>query len=201
MLLVMAVNRYLKVCRLNGHQLTGQTRNIVLLFVLAISIITTLPMRFLMGRLEGSAEYNGIEINVTSCGVIKDRFGTYAKLYFLLEFSLILLVMIFTVALYIPIDITIYNRFNSIRNSKQTTKGLAMTTSKLSEDVADVDKSSDTKARSTPNYTEAQQNVLDSSIIRKKNTYRRRVRHNFTSMFVTIVIFYIISTFPHLYCL
>ena len=104
--------------------------------------------------------------------------------------------MIFTVALYIPIGITIYNRFNSIRNSKRTTKGLAMTTLKLSEDVADVDKSSETKATSTPNYTEAQKNVLDSSISRKKNTYRRRVRHNFTSMFVTIVIFYIIFYLP-----
>ncbi|XP_065928628.1 neuropeptide receptor npr-1-like [Magallana gigas] len=196
MLLVIAVNRYLKVCRTNGHQLTGRTRKIVLLFVLTISIITKLPMLFLMGRIEGSVEYNGIEINVTSCGVIKDRFGTYAKLYFFSEYTLIFLIMIFTVALYILIGITIYNRFNSIRSSKPTTKGLAMSTSILSEDVGGVDKSSETKATSTPNYTEALQNVLDSSISRKKNSHRRRVRHNFTSMFVTIVIFYIMSYLP-----
>lgn len=82
MLLVIAVNRYLKVCQTNGHQLTGRTRKIVLLFVLAILIITSLPMLFLIGRLEGSVEYNGIEINVTSCGVIKDRFWYKCKTLF-----------------------------------------------------------------------------------------------------------------------
>lgn len=196
MLLVIAVNRYLKVCRPNGYQLTGRKRKFALLFVLAISIITTIPLLYFMGRLKGSVEHRGMEINVTSCGVKKDRFGTYSKLYFFLELLLSLLVMIFTVALYIPIGITIYNRFHSIRNSKRVKKLLGITTSEESEDDDGADVSSETRATITPNYTEALQNVLDSSISRKKNSHRRRVRHNFTSMFVTIVIFYVMSYLP-----
>lgn len=196
MLLVIAVNRYLKVCRPNGYQLTGKKRKIALLFVLAISFITTLPLLYFMGRLEGSVENNGVEINVTSCGLMKDRSNAYSKLYFFLELFLSLLIMIFTVALYIPIGITIYNRFKSVRNSKRVKMLLGITTSEVSADDGGADTSSETMATSSPHYTEALQNVLDSSISRKKNSHRRRVRHNFTSMFVTIVIFYVISYLP-----
>lgn len=195
MLFVIAVNRYLKICRPNGHQLIGRKRKNALLIVFAVSTITSLPLTYFMGRLEGSVEHNGVEINVTTCGV-KDRLGTGSKLYFFLELSLNLLLMVSTVALYIPIGITIYNRFHSIRNSKRIRKLLGITSSEKSEDDDGVDTSSKTKAKSTLDYTEALQNVVDSSVSRGTNFHRRRVRHNFTTMFVTIVIFYLMSYLP-----
>ena len=195
MLLVIAINRYLKVCRPNGVQMAGRKRVGALLIVFVLSILTTLPLLYFMGQVNGYVVYNERRVNVTTCGLMTKRNDGAAKLYFFIEFSLSLIIMICTVALYVPIGISIYKRFRSIRNSKRIRILLGITTSEVSEDAVS-DSSTEARRVSSPQYKETLQQVLDTSVCQRKNSRRRRVRHNFTSMFVTIVLFYVLSYVP-----
>lgn len=197
LLLVIAINRYLKVCRPAKRQMTMKIRRIAILCCVLGSVIMALPLLHFMGPIKGSVNLKDIEINVTSCGVQEEHVGISSHLYFLSVLLLSFINMVCTVALYIPIGITIYKRFDSIRNSERIRKLLGPTNQELSC-VEQSDSTSETKKGVISNYKHSLQNVLDTSVCRKKNSHRRRVRHNFTSMFITIVVFYVISYLPTL---
>ncbi|XP_062582162.1 uncharacterized protein LOC134243943 [Saccostrea cucullata] len=195
MLLVIAINRYLKVCRPNSTQMTSSKRKLALGCTVLLSTAITLPLFHFMGPIEGSLDINNATINVTTCGVKKELAGVSSRIYFFFELLLSLINMILTVALYIPIGITIYQKFHSIRNSKRVKKLLGITNSEMS-DVGTSDDTSETTKVNNVNYKDALQNVLDTSVCERKNSHRRRIRHNFTSMFVTIVLVYVLSYLP-----
>ncbi|XP_056014677.1 cholecystokinin receptor-like [Ostrea edulis] len=197
MLFVIAIYRYLKVCRPDGRQMTMNKRRIALLCSVLGSIILSLPLLHFMGQIRGSVNLKNMDINVTSCGLKKERVGPFSNLYFLSGLVLSFINMVCTVALYIPIGLTIYKRFDSIRNSKRIRKLLGPTNSDLSDDRQS-DSTSESRKEANLKYRHSLQNVLDTSVCKKKNSHRRRVRHNFTSMFITIVVFYVISYLPTL---
>jgi hypothetical protein len=197
MLLVIAVYRYLKVCRPDGRQMTITKRRIALFSCVLGSVVMSSPLLYFMGQITGSVNLKSMDVNVTTCGLRRDRVGIFSNLYFLSELGLSFVNMFCTVALYIPIGLTIYKRFDSIRNSKRIRKLLGPTISDLSDDVQS-ENTSEGRNEVKSNYKCDLQNVLDTSVCKKKNSHRRRVRHNFTSMFITIVVFYVISYLPTL---
>jgi hypothetical protein len=97
--------------------------------------------------------------------------------------------------LYIPVGVTIYKIFDRLRNSKQIRKVLGQKKQDLSDDEQS-EGSIEARRGANANNISSLQNALDISACKSKNVIRRRVRRNFTSMFITIVVCYVISYLP-----
>jgi hypothetical protein len=192
MLFVIALDRYLKVCRPHRAQMTMQKRGIAIFCSVLGSILASLPMLYFLGKVNGSVNLKDMNVNVTCCGLKQERIGIVSRFYFYLMVAFIIINIMCTVALYIPVGITIYKRFDHIRNSKSISKLLGPINHVLADDEKSEGKSENRRGIKSNNL----QNIMDTSAC--KNAQRRRVRNNFTSMFIAIVVCYVISYVPSL---
>jgi hypothetical protein len=190
MLLVIALYRYLRVCRPHGAQMTKKRRTIAIFCSILGSIMIPLPSLYFIGKIKGSVNLKNMDVNVTSCGLNEERVGLFSSLYLVLIVVFIFMNIMCTVALYIPVGMIIYKRFVNISNSRHNREIIGS----INLDLADCEKTSEDRRGVTSNDIKCLQNVPDTMTC--KNSVRQSVRHNFTFMFITIVVFYVISYVP-----
>lgn len=226
-ILLIALNRHLMICRPTGPQLTVARKRRAIVAVIMFSIVSSGPMMYFLGKKQLPFVYKGQPINATLC-TLRFSSGFWYKLqmgYFALEIFLAVLNMLMTCGLYIPVGVKIYRRFKSTNNRSKLTDTQEMSTIQLSEvpsnlfKVQQIDNSyvedsaisttmsavshshkdilSCTYGRSGTNK-EVKREERDSSVNRKKSERRKQVKHNFTMMFATIIGFYILAFLPTL---
>ncbi|XP_048769785.1 orexin receptor type 2-like [Ostrea edulis] len=228
-ILLIALNRHLMICRPIGPQLTVARKRRAFIVIVIFSVVSSGPMLYFLGERSFPFVYKGQLINATLC-TLRFSDGLLYKLqlsYFMIEIFLALLNMVITCGLYIPVGVKIYKRFkqssrrvNNSRRAKQDTTVQSDFTatsnnmgkiyieesefeeSVFSTTVSTVRNSSNSislcsKCKSNPNKDNKREE-RDTSINRKKRVKRKQVRHNFTMMFATIIIFYIMAYLPTL---
>lgn len=221
-ILLIALNRHLMICRPTGPQLTVARKRRAIVAVIIFSIVSSGPMLYFLGEKQLPFVYKGQPINATLC-TLRFSSGFWYKLqlgYFALEIFLAVLNMLLTCGFYIPVGVKIYRRFKSSKNrSKLTDDTQTMSTIQLSEvpsnlfKVQQIDNSyvedsaiSTTMSTIGPSHKdiipgtkkEVKRDERDSSVNRKKRVRRKQVKHNFTTMFATIIGFYILAYLPTL---
>lgn len=221
-ILLIALNRHLMICRPTGPQLTVARKRRAIVAVIIFSILSSGPMLYFIGKRQLPFVYKGQPINATLC-TLRFSSGFWYKLqmgYFALEVFLTVLNMLLTCGFYIPVGVIIYRRFKSTKNrSKLTGDTQEMSTIQLSEvpsnlfKVQQIDNSyvedsaiSTTMSTIGPSHKgiipgtkkEVKRDERESSVNRKKRVRRKQVKHNFTTMFATIIGFYILAYLPTL---
>lgn len=221
-ILLIALNRHLMICRPTGPQLTVARKRRAIVAVIIFSIVSSGPMLYFIGKRQLPFVYKGQPINATLC-TLRFSSGFWYKLqmgYFALEVFLAVLNMLLTCGFYIPVGVIIYRRFKSTKNrSKLTGDTQEMSTIQLSEvpsnlfKVQQIDNSyvedsaiSTTMSTIGPSHKgiipgtkkEVKRDERGSSVNRKKRVRRKQVKHNFTTMFATIIGFYILAYLPTL---
>lgn len=221
-ILLIALNRHLMICRPTGPQLTVARKRRAIVAVIIFSILSSGPMLYFIGKRQLPFVYKGQPINATLC-TLRFSSGFWYKLqigYFALEVFLAVLNMLLTCGFYIPVGVIIYRRFKSTKNrSKLTGDTQEMSTIQLSEvpsnlfkvqqiDNSYVEDSAISTTMSTVGTShkdiipgtkkEVKRDERGSSVNRKKSVRRKQVKHNFTTMFATIIGFYILAYLPTL---
>lgn len=221
-ILLIALNRHLMICRPTGPQLTVARKRRAIVAVIIFSILSSGPMLYFIGKRQLPFVYKGQPINATLC-TLRFSSGFWYKLqmgYFALEVFLAVLNMLLTCGFYIPVGVIIYRRFKSTKNrSKLTGDTQEMSTIQLSEvpsnlfkvqqiDNSYVEDSAISTTMSTIGLShkdiipgtkkEVKRDERGSSVNRKKSVRRKQVKHNFTTMFATIIGFYILAYLPTL---
>ncbi|XP_061176101.1 G-protein coupled receptor 83-like [Saccostrea echinata] len=222
-ILLIAINRHLMICRPTGPQLTITRKRRALIVVMIFSIMTSAPMLYILEERRYPFVYKGELINTTLC-TLRFTDGTLQKLqigYFAFEIFLSLLNMIITCALYIPVSVKIYRKFrkaglkakmanqksdvSTVQDNAHKTENPGKLHVKMSEmeesafstRVSTVLSSTDNGVhwgRCKSNSKEdSKRNVRDTSINRKKKARHKQARNNFTVMFATTLIFYILA--------
>lgn len=226
-ILLIALNRHLMICRPTGPQLNVARKRRAIAAVILFSIVSSGPMLYFLGKRQLPFVYKGQPINVTLCQ-LRFSSGVWYKLqlgYFAIEIFLAVLNMLITCGLYIPVGVKIYQRFKSTRHrAKLTDDAHEMTPiqgdvppthfkipqidnssvedSAFSTNISTVghsqkDTISGTNSRSGTNKT-VKRVERDTSVNRKKKVRCKQVKHNFTMMFATIIGFYILAYLPTL---
>ncbi|XP_061176103.1 neuropeptide S receptor-like [Saccostrea echinata] len=222
LILLIALSRHLRICRPTGLQLNTVRKRRAMVIMSSISFVTSLPMLYFLGSRDFPFVYKGQLINTTICTL---RFSDSAmkqlqNAYFAFEIFLASLNMIVTCGLYIPVGVTIYRRFkviqqnmNASTNVSSISEGVPVSIAKrricistpehelsvisnTSEVMSQNEMCSKCTTSTNPSGIDYKQKV--SSLKRRKNSRRRQVRHNFTLMFATIILIYVLAYLPTL---
>ena len=227
-ILLIALNRHLMICRPTSPQLTIARKKRAIVAVIVFSVVSSGPMLYFLGKKNMPFKYKGQNINTTLCSLrFSDGIMFKLQLgYFAFEIILAFLNMLITCGLYIPVGVKIYQRFKLAsykarlareRQEASTVQTDLPTTvmphtarmdnseveeSTLSTIMSSVNSSSmDSKTCcicKKSSKADIKKDVRDTSIIRRKKARRKQMKHNFTMMFATIIIFYIMAYLPTL---
>ncbi|XP_062595907.1 neuropeptide S receptor-like [Saccostrea cucullata] len=219
LILLIALSRYTRICRPTGLQLNTTRKRRALIVMSSISLVTSIPMLYFLGSRDFPFEYKGELINTTLCTL---RFSDSSmkllqNAYFAFEIFLASLNMIVTCGLYIPVGVTIYRKFKVIRQNMKASKsvstvsdGVSLSIAKrricvntpehefsvTSEVMSENEMCSKCITSTNPSRIDYKQKV--SSLKRRKNSRRKQIKHNFTLMFATIILIYVLAYLPTL---
>ncbi|XP_062582163.1 5-hydroxytryptamine receptor 1F-like [Saccostrea cucullata] len=220
-ILLISLNRHLLICRSTGPQLDMTKKRRALISVVIISLVTSTPMLYFLGERHYPFVYHGQLITTTLCS-LRFTDGTMHKVqlaYFAFEIFIALLNMILTFAFYIPVGVTIYQRLKgadikakfskekseifTVQDDSHTTDDLSKhhTEISLCEESVTLSKVLSSKDDNTSTCGQSKSypkdnikwDARDKSTSRKKNVKQRQARYNFTMMFATIIVFYVVS--------
>ncbi|XP_062612642.1 tachykinin-like peptides receptor 99D [Saccostrea cucullata] len=215
MLLVISVNRYLKICCPHHQQMTLFWKRAALLIITVVSIISCLPFLHLSGVRQGwlnTTEFADVmdlpphlqnkSIHYNQCATAKDN-NMLWKLFYNFLFIVQLGNMVAMIFLYVPMGKIIYQKYRENRESRPVeykagvsdSKGTTFTSENTSQDESavpstDIAESSDVQSRNVTNQIRARKPRG-----RKQKAWTN-ARNRFTVMFLVVVIVYAITNLP-----
>ena len=113
LLLTIAIQRYLKVCRPLGKQMTLFWRRFATAIIILTSIIYATPHLLISGLRTINIEYNEINISIVYCDTANGQYPTFQLSYYLFLLGIGTANLLITVGMYIPIMCAIYRHFHS----------------------------------------------------------------------------------------
>lgn len=183
-ILVIALQRYLILCRPFGRQLSRSLRRLALFIICVLSLIYASPVLFASGKIRMTLLYNDVNVTTESCtyssNVEKQDF--FRHVYFGILLALILLNIIVTGCLYIPVIRKIYHTFSRL-------KRMSFMSQNLSKKEMECDAPS--MNHSGGDETEADHGD-ECSIV------QARMRNNMSVTLLVIIVVYICSFLPSL---
>ncbi|XP_062611812.1 B1 bradykinin receptor-like [Saccostrea cucullata] len=176
LLIGIAVQRYLKICKPLGKQMDENKRKLCLACIVVFSILYSCPVLLFSGNKEVEGIFNGHNVTGLTCFTGAGNYPTYEAIYYYIIF-LLMVVNILTVGfLYIPIGVVIY-RHNKLRAARRR-KSMEITSTQF-------DSISDNKP-----------SQCSTKEISSKPKIHKESKINFNVMFFTIIVFYLISYTP-----
>ena len=121
LLLTIAIQRYLKVCRPLGKQIDLFWRRFATVLVITTSIIYAVPILFISGVTTSTNIYNGMNISIFACKSSNHHYPTFQFVYYLVMFGIGLANLVVTVGMYTPIMCAIYHHFKINNFNKNPT--------------------------------------------------------------------------------
>ncbi|KAK3097438.1 hypothetical protein FSP39_009636 [Pinctada imbricata] len=120
LLLVVAINRYLKICRPQWTQMNPKKKKLSLLIVIVFAVSLSSPLFYFLDDYQHKLTYKSYEILIRTCELSPTTSmlsvnRRHKLAYYGVLFSLIVLNLVMTVFLYIPIGKEIFIRFRSVR--------------------------------------------------------------------------------------
>ena len=121
LLLMIAIQRYLKVYRPLGQQMDLFWRRFVTVLVITTYIIFAVPMLFISGATTFTNTYNGMNMSLYSCSPANHQYPTFQFAFYLVMLAVGFANLVVTIGMYTPIMCAIYRHFqNSNLNQKPT---------------------------------------------------------------------------------
>ncbi|KAK3093038.1 hypothetical protein FSP39_010373 [Pinctada imbricata] len=181
-LLAIAVQRYVKICRPLGKQMTLFWRRLTVFLVIFLNFVYTIPTIVVSGVKDLELVYKGVNISGPSCFTGNQRYPLFQLVYYSIMIVIVISNIVITAGLYTPIGCVIYKTFHKkgrTRNDKD-----AYSNSKETKDGHASDEG-------------CKNNIKTTRGTIKKSTKRRVTPEtNFNLMFCTIITVYVLSYVP-----
>ena len=201
-LLLIAIQRYLSVCKPHGPQMRGKWRHLVYGSTVGTCMLLAIPFFYLTGNIPITQVYNGRNVTAYYCSTNagEGSWRDFETVYFIGLFIIGVSNIIVTMGFYIPIGLTIYRTFN--RQSILRLHNQSNEDSVAAESSVDGAQSSEV-SYSTENSTKSRKSSLthttSMSVHNKKNIEKRtKAKNRFTLMLMLIALIYVLSNVPSL---
>ena len=173
-LVVIAVQRYIKICRPHSKQMTLSWRRIALTLVIIANIVYYIPAGFFCGIENYEFVYKNTSISIKKCVVVRENSGVLGVVYHAIMTTVLTCYAVFTTVFYLPIAYTIFRNFYTqqkyrINKNKKHFPAAARVSAVSSKDI--------------------------SSQVVVSRKYEK-AKSNFTRMFLTIITVYLLSYAP-----
>lgn len=221
-LLVIGVQRYLKICKPHGSQMTLFWRRAAVVITIGYSVAFSSPLLYSAGIKKFDWIFEDRNVTVKTCALNADNNIQFNDVYFLLSVIVIIVNMLAIIGVYIPIGHVIYKVFAKKRHVKNIeTHNSDVTVESRIESTDDnqaVELSNDEGFKMSCENIETVQssthhtvNVSGRSEIRNKYSLpkqkkphisvdrKSRCKVNFNLMLITVIIFYLLSYIPVIY--
>ena len=173
-LIVIAVQRYIKICRPHSRQMTLFWRRIALMLVIVTNVIYIIPAGFFSGIEDFEFVYKNTSISIKKCMLVKENNGVLGVAYHVLMTAVLAVYAVLATVFYLPVAYTIYRNFYTQRkyrlNRNENNIPAQMKISTLSKNV-----------------------IISEVVVSRKYG---KAKSNFTRMFLTIIIVYLFSYTP-----
>lgn len=180
-ILVIALQRYMILCRPFNRQLNRPLRRLALVIICVLSLIYASPVLFSSGKLKMTLLYNGHNVTAEGCTYSSNIESPtfFRHVYFGILLALILLNIIITACLYIPVIRKIYHTFTRLKRMSFVSQNLSRKE----------DESEAPSINHCSDETEADHG--DES-----NMVQARMRNNMSVTLLVIIVVYICSFLP-----
>ena len=230
-LLVIGVQRYLKICKPLRPQMTLFWRRAAVAITIGYSFAFSSPLLYFAGIKEFDWTFEDRNVTVKTCALNADNNIQFNTAYFLLLSVILIIVNILAImGVYIPIGHVIYKVFAKKRYVKNNTNHnsdvMVESRTESTDDIQAIELSSDdgfkmscgnlensNTDKTVQSSTHHTVNVSDRSEIRNKYSLSKqkkphisvdrksRSKVNFNLMLITVILFYMLSYTPVIYVL
>uniref|UniRef100_K1QE87 Octopressin receptor n=1 Tax=Magallana gigas TaxID=29159 RepID=K1QE87_MAGGI len=118
LLIAIAVQRYLKICKPLGKQMNESKRKLCLGIIVGFSILYSAPVLLFSGNMRVEGVFEGENVTGLTCFTGAGNYPTYEAIYYYIIFILMIINILTVGFLYIPIGVVIY-RHNKLRKARQ----------------------------------------------------------------------------------
>ena len=217
LLLTIAVQRYLKVCRPLQKQMDLFWRRLITLIEIAVCSIYAVPTLFVSGITSSSAN-NGmndsVNISTPECSPTNYQYPAFQAIFYFVIIFLASANLLATIGVYTPILFAVYRHFHSRnKNTKQTDRDYTMiiqgkeTNAKqkstpVQEEIEMVSINrylEDGAKRDGPQKSVGKTQMQNKQIIQPKSNVQQKHKRpatNFNMMFFCIIFIYVVSYVP-----
>ncbi|CAG2206925.1 CCKBR [Mytilus edulis] len=208
LLVIIAVQRYLKVCLPLKRELTLHVKRTALILIIVMSSLVALPIPFVYGSVQFHSLATGIK--GTRCGKLKEGHQLERAVYAIVLGILAVATVTTLIVLYLLIGSTVFRQLkrNTCKSSRvefrnsmsKTDEGGASTTGKSCDDQNDITADLDTKLPSSSKEQRLENNPQTtlSQLVgsKKRQKDNRRITHKLSIMFFVITLVFIFSFLP-----
>ncbi|KAK3094113.1 hypothetical protein FSP39_024258 [Pinctada imbricata] len=184
-LLAIAVQRYVKICRPLGKQMTLFWRRLTVFLVIFLNFLYSIPTAVVSGVKDLELVYKGVNISGPSCFTGSQRYPLFQLVYYSILIFIVIFNIVITAGLYTPIACVIYKKFHKKGRKRNENE---------------VDSNSKETEFTNEGHVSDEGGKIHNKISRgtiKKSTKRRITPEaNFNLMFFTIITVYVLSYVP-----
>ena len=177
-LLAIGIQRYVKICRPHGKQMTLFWRRVTVVLVIATNVFYSIPTAIVSGIQEMPVVYKNVNISGKSCSTGNNQYRKFQLIYFGILMIILVTNIVVTAGMYAPIACVIFRRIRQRRVQQNT--GIHLTSAEESETTHSKASASTAKEEETRNKI-------------KRNNLSKT---NFNVMFFVIIFAYIVSFVP-----
>ena len=182
-LLVLAIQRYQKLCRPHSRRMSLFWRRITMVLVILANFVYSIPTLVLSGVGELSLVYNNTNISGMSCFTGTNEYPEFEIVYYGFAVVISVVYILLTMGFYIPVALAIYQNFNRRRMFQQPRNNSMETSQNASSSFIQSKMSSGKE-------------IVQNSHVNVPLSKYRKCKTNFTLMFFIIITIYIASYIP-----
>ena len=222
-LLLIGIQRYLKICRPCGFQMTLIWRRVAILIIMCAAIGYSVPILFAAGNKNVDWTFKGRNVTGITCSINAQDKPDFISIFYPATLVIIVANIIATTAVYIPIGCVIYKTFYKTDETRWSVNSRSSDPIKVisaddnfskelecktifqkhsfrkikSEIPTDITKNAVCIGNLHRTQSNVSSSTITSTILQRRSTTRgAKVAVNFNSMFLAIVLFYMLSYIP-----
>ena len=186
-LLAIAVQRYIKICRPLGKQMTLFWRRLTVALVVGGNIFFSIPTPIVAGIRDLNIVYRDVNITGKACATGDRQYPLFQLVYFSIMILVVVVNLTATMALYAPIACVIYRRY---QRKVQKVTGITLSNAQGSNCSLDASKADETNTEGSHNK------ATDTGDKSDKEKQKRTPKTNFNTMFFVICFIYVLAYVP-----
>ena len=209
-LLVVAVQRYIKICRPHAKQMSLFWRRLTIALVIATNIFYSIPTAIVSGVQESPVVYRNVTISGEGCSTGNKRYPLFQLIYYAIVMFILVANIVVTAGMYTPIACVIFRRSRKrrIQNrigidnvyvedsetcSRDTTLNVKPTVGS-SKKMSSRNKS----LKCIHHYKEDSATAKENpeQLTRNNHFHHRQAKSNFNVMFFVIIFVYMVTYVP-----
>ena len=210
MLFLIAVHRYLLICRPHNKRLQPSRKRILVACAAATSVIVSIPLLVFSGAVELHVNYKGSNVSGLFCSFNHGDYPTGEKVYQGILFGSNIVLLFATTILYIPIGRVVFDKSRKSEQAVNSSSASVNNTNNVSDaettdaeistvahcNIAACSDESEEKASNSHQSCKNAPGLKESTTANKRTENILNARKKFTITLMMVVFLYVISYVP-----